>query len=314
MTLLKRFSTECLYPKMAVRELKLNLRPLIKKFEVYTKKNTMGDLTGSYVTAIKGRGLEFEGFRPYSINDDASQIDWKASLRAQDTLVKKFVEERNLNVFFMFDVSNSMLFASTDKLKAEYGAELVASMLFAILQAGDYAGLAMLSDKVVKVVPMMSGTRQYYVLIKQLSNPDLYGGGFSFEAGLRFLIDYLTKRALVVIVSDFIGLKGDWEPHLSVASQKFDIMPIMIRDPHDTMLPEDVGQVVIQDPYSEEQIVIDSSAIRDEYEARAAEQVQGIRDSFKKRRLPLLELYTDRSFVNPVVNFLKQRGNQRGNK
>lgn len=292
---------------MPVKELQLSLKPLIKKFELFMKKNTMGDLTGGYVTSIKGRGLEFEGFRPYSINDDASQIDWKATLRAQETLVKKFIEERNLNAFFLFDVSNSMLFASTDKLKAEYAAELIASLSFAILQAGDYAGLAMLNDRIVKVVPMMMGTRHYYVVIKQLSNPQLYGGDFDFGFGLKFLVDYLQKRSLVVIVSDFIGLKGDWEGYLSIASHKFDLMPIMIRDPNDLIMPN-VGQVVIKDPYSDEQIVIDTGAVKDEFERNAREQVQRLRDMFKARQIPMLELFTNQPFVNPVINFFKQHG------
>jgi uncharacterized protein (DUF58 family) len=292
---------------MPIRELKLNLRPLIKKFEVFIRKNTMGDLTGSYVTAIKGRGLEFEGYRPYSINDDASQIDWRASLRAQETLVKKFVEERNLNVFFLFDVSNSMLFASTEKLKAEYGAELIASLSFSILQAGDDAGIAMFTDRLVKVVPLMMGSRHYYVMIKQLSDPNLYGGAFDFAFALKFLIDYLKKRSMVVLVSDFIGLKGDWEKHLTTVSQKFDLIPIMVRDPHDVTLPMNIGQVVVKDPYSDQQIVIDPNVMKQEFERNVLEKDNQLRAAFRKCHVPLLELYTNQSFVNPIINFLRMR-------
>lgn len=290
---------------MPIKELNLNLRPLIKKFEAFLKKNTYGELTGSYVTAIKGKGLEFEGFRPYSINDDASTIDWKATLRSQETLVKKYVEERNVNVFFLFDVSNSMLFASTDKLKAEYSAEIISSLCFAILQAGDYAGMAMFTDTIVKLVPLMMGSRQYYILTRQLSNPQLYGGSFDLSYALKFTNDYLRPNSLLIIVSDFLGISGDWEKHLTIASQKFEVLPIIIRDPHDLSLPSDVGQVVIVDPYSDQQMVIDPNSVKEEFEKRAAEQNRHLRDTFKRYHVPLLELSTTQSFVNPVMRYLK---------
>lgn len=291
---------------MPVKQLKLNLKPMLKKFEVFVKRNMTSDLTGGYMTAIKGRGLEFEGFRPYSINDDASQIDWKATLKSQQTLVKRYVEERSLNVLFVFDVSNSMLFASTEKLKAEYAAELISSISFAALRTGDYVGLIMFNERIVCVVPGMMGTKQYYTIISKLSDPQLYGGGIDFASALRFMTGYIAKRAMVIVVSDFLGLKGDWEREMILASEKFDLLAIMIRDPHDLTIPAGIGQIVIQDPFSEDQMVISSSAAKGAFEKTAAEQKHKLLEIFKRHRVPVLELATDQPFVNPVTNFFKR--------
>ena len=93
--------------------------------EIFTKMNTLSELSGGYISLLKGKGFEFEGYRAYTLEDDSRDIDWKASLRAQELLVRILVEERNVKVFFLFDVSNSMCFSSVDKLKCEYGAEII---------------------------------------------------------------------------------------------------------------------------------------------------------------------------------------------
>jgi uncharacterized protein (DUF58 family) len=291
---------------MPIKELKLDFRPLIKKFDAFTKKTTIAELTGGYMTTVKGRGLEFEGFRPYTINDDASQIDWRATLRAQEVLVKKYVEERNINVFFLFDVSNSMLFASIDKLKAEYAAEVIASLSFSVLQAGDSVGMAMFTDRVVKLLPIKMGNKQYYTITRQLSDPELYGGRCDFAYALKFVNDYVRRNALLVIVSDFIGMGGDWETYLRIASQKFNVMPIMVRDPHDRTLPTEVGQVVVVDPYSDQQLVIDPTTMKEEYERVVVDQDRTLVGTLKRYQVPVLRLSTDKSFVQPVMHYFKE--------
>jgi uncharacterized protein (DUF58 family) len=291
---------------MPVKELKLDFKPLIKKFEAFTKKTTIAELTGGYVTAVKGRGLEFEGFRNYTINDDASQIDWRATLRAQEVLVKKYVEERNINVFFLFDVSNSMLFASVDKMKAEYAAEVIASLSFAVLQAGDSVGLAMFTDKIVKVLPIKMGNKQYYSITRYLSNPQLYGGRCDLAYAIKYVNDYVRRNAILVVVSDFIGIGGEWETFLKIASQKFNVMPIMVRDPHDRTLPTEIGQVVVVDPYSDRQLVINPDTMKDQYERIVEEQDRILMETFKKYHVPLLKLSTDSSFVQPIMRYFTE--------
>ena len=105
-----------------------------------------------YNVMFQGRGLEFDSYRDFSSGDDASLIDWRATLRSNNLLAKKYIEERNLNIYFLLDVSNSMLFGSGNKLKAEFAAEFVAAVSHLIAGSGDNVGLVMFNEKIVKIV------------------------------------------------------------------------------------------------------------------------------------------------------------------
>ena len=293
-----------------MEELKLNLKPLIKKLEVSTKRGFIDILTGSYKSSFKGKGLDFEGYRGYISGDDANMIDWKATLRSQDLLVKVLTEERNVNIIFLVDVSSSMSFASIDKLKNEYAAELVASLSFAAIQAGDSVGLVMFNDKIVKFLPPAMGNKQYF-MIKTLSNPKLYEGKFDFSRVITELINSFKRGAIVVIVSDFIGLGEDWEKYLNAASERFEIIGMMVRDPRDYEMPEDVGQIVISDPYSDKEVLIDTATLKEEYEASVKEQIKYVKHTFIKSKANFLELRTDKPFLNHVINFFLVRNKKR---
>lgn len=292
-----------------MKKLKLNLKPMISKLEVFTKKETMSELSGGYASFFRGKGLDFEGYRKYTLKDDSRDIDWKASLRSKELLLRIMKDERNLRVFFLFDVSDSMLFASVDKLKCEYGAELIASLCFAILRAGDSVGLVMFSDGIVKILPVKSGIQHYYDIIKSLSNPELYGGKFNFAKVLKFLNSYLPRNSIVITISDFIGLDNRWIPHFKIATKKFDfLLVIMVRDPVDNNFPKDTGQAVIEDPFSLNKLIIDPNLIKKEYDDSSRKIKEKIKREFSKVRCETIELLTNKEFEKPLLRFFVEGG------
>ncbi|MGM5487959.1 MAG: DUF58 domain-containing protein [Nanobdellota archaeon] len=297
---------------MAVKELKVDLKPLIGQLHLSSSNDVTGALTGSYLTVYKGRGLEFGGYRQYTPADDANSIDWKASMRSEHILVRELVEERNLNVFFIFDVSNSMLFASTDKMKCEYAIELIATMAFAIIRAGDSVGLSQFNDDVINNISPNVGSAQYYKLVRELTDTSKYGGDFNLTKALKKTTLFLRRqRALIILVSDFLGVKGrEWEDYVKSISTRFDLMPIMIKDPVDTKLPEHHGELIIEDPYSSEQIMINPKAMKEEYERNAIKQENEIIQTFKKYNVEVLKLETDKPFTRPLIGHLQRRRNQ----
>ena len=138
---------------MAVRKLNINFDPHHPNLEIVGRRDVLSKtVEGSWATSFKGQGMEFTGYRAYTYSDDASLIDWRASLRAKETLVREFEEFKNFKVVFLLDVSDTMLFTTTDKLKAEYGAELVYTLAQSASRAGDAIGLAMCSDRLVSSV------------------------------------------------------------------------------------------------------------------------------------------------------------------
>ena len=290
------------------KKLKVDLYSSLKKLDIIIRGLVTTRIMGSYRSLFKGKGLEFEDYRVYTPNDDASLIDWKATARSDEILIKEFKEERNVEVFFLIDASSSMVFGSTPKLKVEYTAEVVAALAYAILNAGDRVGFALFTDKIIKKVPAIGGERQFHILGKTLVDPDTYGGNFDFNEAIRFLLNYLKQTSVVIIVSDFIGLKNsDWVKNLKILSKKMDTIALMVRDPRDkTLLPE-TGQVVVADPYSKKELIIDTGLIAYKYEKEVKLQEKQIRDNFRQTEAELIELTTDKPFINPIIEMFKKR-------
>lgn len=292
-----------------IKELRLNLRPLIKKLEVGLKKGTTGEfLPSSYKSVFKGRGLEFEGYRAYFPGvDDAGTIDWKASLRAKELQVRLLTEERNLHGFFLFDVGNSMLFASTEKLKCEYAAEVIAAISFAMLSSGDRVGLCMFTDKTVKTIPSALGRRHFYSIVRALGDPNFYGGGFDFINIAKFMLGYLPEGTVLFIVSDFIGIPDEGKTLLKMLGVRFDVIGIMIRDPRDDEIPREAGQFVVSDPYSDAELLIDTSLVEEEYKKYVSEKLKEMKETFVLANADLLILRTDEPFLHALENFFRMR-------
>ncbi len=291
-----------------LQDFKADFVPSIKRLELFAKQSILSkDLVGNWVSLFKGKGMEFAGYRPYVPTDDASRIDWKATLRARRTLVREKEEERTLKVMFFVDASNSMLFTSTDKIKVEYVAEMIAAMSFAMVRTGDSVGLAMFTNRLVNYLPAQTGQEQFRIMIKELSDPKNYGGMYNIDQAFNVLLSSLDDKALIIIVSDFLGLKGEWEKHLKIASASNEVLGIMIRDPRDRQMPKGTGQYVLEDPYSGEKAIVDANQYRDFFERAVTAQEEEIATQFKRTRSDFLSIQTNESFVDPIVRFFKRR-------
>ncbi|MBI4141814.1 DUF58 domain-containing protein [Candidatus Woesearchaeota archaeon] len=293
---------------MAKKTFKVSLIPSIKKLEIYTKGLTTSKLIGRYQSSFRGKGLEFETYRSYMPDDDASLIDWKATARSDDVLVKKFVEERNLNVYLLVDISSSMLYgSSTTKLKVVYAAELAASLCYAVLKAQDSVGFGLFSDHIQASATPMLAPHQFYKLCNSLMNAELYGGAYNLGNTLEEVFGFLPDKSVLIIISDFIGFSKGWEQKAKVAGKKFELVGIMVRDIYDRTLPPDEVNLLVESPFTDEQVLINPSELRRKYELHAKEEEEYIKSVFKKSNGDLLTLTTDKPFVKPLLTFFKYR-------
>jgi len=289
------------------KELKLDLSDGIKRLKILTNQIVNTKFVGSYKSVFKGRGLEFKDYRPYTPDDDASTIDWKASVRSKKLFVREFEEERNLNVFFLIDVSSSMVFGSIDKLKIEYVGEIAAALSFVVLNAGDSVGFALFSDRIVEGVLPATGFVQYHNFVKTLVNPNNYGGKYNLNEALKFVLTGLKEASVVVVISDFIGLKNEWEKYVRMVSKKFDLIGIMIRDPRDKTLPEYNGQVILEDPFSNKQLLVRPEVIEEDYRKYVNKQEQLVKNTFLKAGANFLNLTTNQDFIRPITGLFIRR-------
>jgi uncharacterized protein (DUF58 family) len=261
-----------------------------------------------YRNLLKGRGVEFDSYRDFESDDDASTIDWMASLRAHSLIAKRYVEERDLHIYFLIDVSNSMLFGSSEKLKAEYTAEFVLALSHFILDSGDRVSLLLYNDDVVKYIPPGLGKKHFFLLLNTLLNSENYGGLFSIDKPSDFLLNLIKSNYnLFILVSDFIGFSKKSETTLKKLSANSETIAVLMRDPLDETLPKNCPQLMISDPYSDKQILVDTDLAREIYEESVLKQKNRLKSIFLRSNIDSIDLNICDDFYLPFFNFLKSR-------
>lgn len=289
---------------MAIKELHIDFLKNHPRTRIVGRRELLSkDLEGNWATTFKGRGLEFTGYRSYDYSDDASMIDWRASLRSKSLLVREFEEYRNFNVMFLLDVSNSMLFTSTRKLKAEFGAELVYTLSQAAGEAGEAVGLALFSDKINASFQPAFGSGMRFRFERLLKEKEHYGGVKDFKRSLLQINSLLDQPTILIIVSDFLSLPDDWERYLLVLASRHYLVGLMVRDKRDRELPRHAGQFVIKDPNSEETLLLDGATYAKAYKQLSQEQEEYIKDVFKKLRGNCVVIENESDYKKSIEKF-----------
>jgi len=288
------------------QKLNVNIPKAISDFEAAAKEFELVEKV--YRIIFRGKGLEFDKFRDFASDEDASSIDWKASLRANKLIAKQYIEERELNIVFVIDVSENMLLGSADKLKCEYSAEIFAALAHLMIKLNDRVGVVLFSDEIKKFVPPKGGTNHFFLLVDILSDPLTYGGVSKFDKTLDFLLDFLDERIdVIILISDFIRVKDNVLNNLFLVAHKFESMAIMVKDLLDKSFPDIDREIVIEDPLTKEQILINPKKVKGIYEKNALEREIVVKDIFRRADIDLLELMTHDSFASSLAGFLKER-------
>jgi len=287
------------------RKLNLDIAGAVSELELLMKKVLPRNI---FWRIVLGRGLEFDGYREYTFNDDAVNIDWKASVRGGKTLMRKYVEERDLKFMFFIDVSDNMVFGSTEKLKCEYIAEMVSALSHLILVSGDRFGFVLFNEGVVRAVMPKMGKKQFEGFVHDLSNPLTYGGRSDLNNILGGFIDTLDRStSMVFLVSDFVDMDESYKRNLEMLSSIFETVAIIVRDPLDVRMPDLNKEVVISDTSSGESLLINPKIAKNAYERNVVEQMNLVKGIFKDYSIDFLELMTDRSSTQGIAEFLTAR-------
>src|SRR5689334_5063929 len=163
-----------------------------------------GFLSGLHRSPFKGFSVEFAEYRQYMPGDDLATIDWKVYARSDRFYVKKFEEETNLDCHVMLDVSGSMAYGAHHGMsKFEYGACLAASLAYLMNRQRDAVGLMAFEEQIVSMLPASARAghlRALLVALERLSP----GRETNVSKPLHQLADRLTKRGMVVLISDLL--------------------------------------------------------------------------------------------------------------
>ncbi len=284
--------------------LNVELIKKIKRIEITTGKIVNEIFAGEYKSVFKGRGVEFAEVREYHSGDDIRSIDWNVSARYGSLFVKKFIEERELTVILLVDISGSQLFGSK-KSKIDVAAELAGVLGFSAMYNGDRIGLLLFSDIVNKFVPPAKGKKHCLRIIREVLSADA-GAGTRIKTALEYLNRLVRKKAVVFLISDFFDT--DFDHLLRVTAGRHDLILVNVGDPLEHTMPG-YGIFHFYDAESKKEIYVDS---RNYSFVRHMENERQMRESYIKKvtssmGIDKLDIRTDISYVLPLIRFFKMR-------
>lgn len=285
-----------------------DINELLKKvrlLEIVSNRFANDLFAGQYKSVFRGRGMEFSEVREYQPGDDVRQIDWNVTARAGRPFIKRFVEERELTVLFLVDLSASGVFGSS-RSKIETATEVVATLMFSALKNNDKVGLMTFADRVLDYTPPRKGKANVLNLIRRLVGARPVTGPTDLAAALDYVDRVLKRRAVVFLVSDFYA--PDAERQLARVRRRHDLIALSLTDPREQGFP-DVGMLRLRDPETGETAVVDTSSrkVRDLLAERFRSRRQKTEETLRRSKTDRLTIGTDRDFLSDLRGFFKNR-------
>ena len=310
----------------------------VKRIQFVTGRQVADVMAGAYLSVFKGRGMEFDEVRPYVPGDDVRSIDWNVTARTGEPHVKRFVEERELTVMLLVDVSASQDFGSGRRSKLEASVELSALLAMSAVENGDKVGLLLFHGGADLYIPPRKGGKHALRVVREvLARGQAEPAGVSvrktlFElpravrqwwaklqharkeprrstsiaAALEFCRRVLPRRAVLFLISDFLD-----EGYLQVlrhANRKHDVVAALITDPREQDMPA-AGLVTLEDAESGRVRLVDtrSKQFRSELAATAEKRRDQLRDQLRATGMDLVVFDASSSMVDPLLRYFRER-------
>lgn len=204
---------------------------LLRKIRVETGKKINTMFSGEYRSAFKGYGLSFDSVREYIPGDDVRSIDWNVSARMNHLYIKEYIEERELSIVLIVDVSASTLFGS-GRSKRDVVLEFVTFMLHLAQMNNDRISVILFSDRIEKYLKPRKGRKFVLKVLDEILMIRPSGRGTDLPAALDFFQQVTRKRGIVFVVSDFLsGSHDEVMLKMKILARRHDIIPVQVSDP-----------------------------------------------------------------------------------
>jgi len=318
----------------------------VREIQIRTGRQVADVLAGEYVSVFKGRGVEFDEVRPYISGDDVRTIDWNVTARMGVPYVKRYVEERQLTLMLMADVSSSQDFGSSERSKREVTAELCALLAFSATRNDDKVGLTLFHGGIEQYIPPRKGQKHALRVVREVlahgaEAPEApkadSSRGWTWRSpgwtwrfpgwtwrfanwrrprspreatdigkAMEFLLSVTTRKSICFVVSDF--LDEGFERALVTANQKHDVIAVLVTDPRELTLPS-VGLVTLRDAESGVTRVYDtaSAAFREKMASESEARVRDLEHRLRSSGIDFIHIDAAGSIVEPLVRFFKMR-------
>ncbi len=305
----------------------------IRQIEIRTNRVVTETLAGQYHSVFKGQGMNFDEVREYQPGDDVRSIDWNVTARMNHPFIKKFVEERELTLMLVVDVSGSGLFGSRDQSKRELAAEIASVLAFSAIRNNDKVGLILFSDEVEKFIPPRKGRSHVLRVIREVLFFEPKRRGTDLNAALEFLMHVTRHKAVAVVISDFIGSPATSAERsrkvrpqmmlleslaqasftmLKQVNRRHDLVAVQITDRYELELPA-LGRLVLKDAETGEVVEIHTGDAR-KRGAFAERQSKAQTDTarlFRSAGIDAIQLRTDQPYGAALAKFFETRERRR---
>jgi uncharacterized protein (DUF58 family) len=309
-------------------------RELLKKIrqvEIRTNRLVSETLAGQYHSVFKGQGMNFDEVREYQPGDEVRSIDWNVTARMNHPFIKKFVEERELTLMLLVDVSGSGLFGSQSQSKRELATEIASVLAFSAIRNNDKVGLILFTDKVEKFIPPRKGRRHVLRVIREVLFFAPEHQGTNLDHALEFLLRVTPHKAIAVVISDFIGSRAKRETPsmlqqtllleslaqssqtmLRHANRRHDVVAVQITDPFELELPA-LGRLVLRDAETGEVVEVDTGNARkrESFRQSRAKAQADIERVFRACGVDSIHLRTDQAYAAALGRFFEGREKRR---
>jgi uncharacterized protein (DUF58 family) len=259
----------------------------VRLIELRTRRLVNSLFSGEYRSVFKGQGMEFAEVREYLPGDEVRAIDWNVTARMRRPFVKRYIEERELTVMLVVDLSGSSRYGTVSRFKSEMATELAAVLMMSAVRNNDRVGVLLFTDRVEHVVPPGKGRRHALRIIRDVLVHEPVGRGTNVGGALEYLRRLLPHRSIVFLISDLFD--ANVERPLKFLAQRHDLVVAPLEDPTEWELP-DIGVARFVDPESGQVISIDTSSARVRADFRRASGAERAARRNRRRRLSIDEI------------------------
>ncbi len=278
----------------------------IRRIQITTSRMVTDVFSGQYQSVFKGRGMEFDEVREYQVGDEIRSIDWNVTARMGHPYIKKFMEERELTVMLLLDLSASSYFGTVSKLKRQIAAEICSVLALSAIRNNDKVGLIIFTDKIEKFVPPKKGISHVLRIIREALYFNPQGRKTDIPAALEYLNKVCKRSTVTFIVSDFYDT--NFEKPLSIANKRHDLVSITITDPKELDLPN-IGMAQFDDPETGKTFNLDTSneALRRNFRENALKITGERKKTFDRLGVDNVDIRCDIPYNRTLFKFFRMR-------
>jgi uncharacterized protein (DUF58 family) len=282
---------------------------ILRRLELPVLRRLEGLLQGDYRSPSRGDGLDLADLREYQFHDDVRRMDWNATARLGTPYVRDYIEDREIPVWFLLDMSPSMMFEGVSISKHSVLLEFTTLMCRLMLSRGNRAGAMIFSGKIDRTIPVRGGRRQLLQILNSVAGyrPDKNRSATDLKHVLKDAAATIRRRSLVFMVSDFIS-PLDWEKDLTALAARHDVIAVRLTDLLERRLP-DLGLLTFQDAESGEQLFVDTHDrhFLARFAAAADAREAALQAVFEKAGVDVVELATEDDVMDALVRFAHLR-------